>query len=190
MYKSENINNLAVSLLKAQMKMGAASKDSKNPFFKSKFADYGSVLEVVKVPLNEEGVLLLQPHFYVDGKTFVETTLIHETGEWISSQTEVICGKQNDPQAFGAAITYARRYGLQSLLSIPAEDNDGEGAMDRTAPKVAAAKGLESVATLAPLVAARTEPTKEATSFRKPPRSVVPAEVDTLLVPKTSGVNF
>lgn len=145
MFKSESISKLAVSLLKAQRKMGAASKDSKNPFFKSKFADYGSVLEVVKGPLNEEGIIVLQPHNTDGNKTYVETVLVHESGEWISSQTEVTCAKVNDPQAMGAAITYSRRYGLQSLLSIPAEDTDAEGAMDRSTPKTMVTKELPAV---------------------------------------------
>lgn len=131
MNKSESIVKLSLALVKAQRNIGAATKGSKNPFFKSKFADYGSVLEAIKEPLNNEGVSILQPTTYQEGKTFVETMLLHESGEWISSLTEVVCAKQNDPQAFGAAITYAKRYGLQSLTSLPSEDDDGESAMVR-----------------------------------------------------------
>lgn len=138
MKRSESIVNISVSLLKAQKLMGGATKGASNPYFKSKYADYGSVLEACKDLLNDNGVIILQPHTTNEGRNYVETTLVHaESGEWLSSSTEVICSKQNDPQAFGSALTYARRYGLQSLLSMPAEDDDGERAMER-APKQAA----------------------------------------------------
>lgn len=131
MKSSESIVKITVALLKAQKSMGGAVKDSKNPYFKSNYADYGSVLEASKNPLNDNGILVLQPHTNRDGKNFVETLLVHESGEWLSSETEVVCAKQNDPQALGSAITYARRYGLQSFLSMPTADDDGEAAMFR-----------------------------------------------------------
>lgn len=127
------MTNLFKALLKAQKAMGAASKDAANPFFKSKYADYGAVLEAVKGPLNDNGVVLLQPHIFQDGKNFVKTVLVHaESGEVYESTTEIICAKQNDPQAFGSAITYARRYGLQSLPCLPTEDDDGNAAVGKT----------------------------------------------------------
>jgi hypothetical protein len=140
MKTSESIKNIAVALLASQKLMGGAKKGASNPYFKSKYADLGSVLEACKELLNEAGVAILQPHSNRDGKNFVETILLHAaSGEWISSETEVVCSKQNDPQALGSAITYARRYGLQSLLSMPAEDDDGEGAMSRAPKSVAPA---------------------------------------------------
>ena len=134
MKTSNNVTNLAKALLKAQTQMGAAKKDAKNPFFKSTYADLPTVMEVVKTPLNEAGVVVLQPATNRDGKNFITTTLLHaESGEWMESETEVVTAKQNDPQAFGAAQTYARRFGLQAMLFIPAEDDDGNMASGRTA---------------------------------------------------------
>lgn len=134
MKTSESIKNIAKSLLKAQKEMGGATKGASNPYFKSKYADYGSVLEACKELFNDNGILITQSQEYREGKNFVLTNLLHaETGEWIESQTEIVCSKQNDPQALGSAITYARRYGLQSILAMPAEDDDGEKAMGRTA---------------------------------------------------------
>lgn len=130
---SESIKNLSKALLKAQTQMGSAKKDSKNPFFKSTYADLPTVMEVVKTPLNEAGIIVLQPSSHRDGKNFITTTLIHsDTGEWMESETEVVSAKANDPQAFGAAQTYARRFGLQAMLFIPAEDDDGNTAAGRT----------------------------------------------------------
>lgn len=127
MNKSESIAKLMPALLKAQSAMGGAKKGASNPFFKSKYADLGAVLEACKDLLNENGITILQPH----AGSNVVTMLVHESGEYIGSETPIVCAKQNDPQALGSAITYARRYGLQSLLSMPAEDDDGESAMDR-----------------------------------------------------------
>lgn len=131
MNKSESISKIVPALLAAQRLMGAAKKGSTNPYFKSKYADLGSVLEACKDLLNENGITILQPHSADEFGAYVETLLVHESGEYVGSKTKIQVAKANDPQALGSAITYARRYGLQSLLSMPAEDDDGESAMDR-----------------------------------------------------------
>lgn len=144
MKTSESITKIASALLKAQKDMEGAKKDSNNPFFKSKYADYNSVLEACKAPLNDNGISILQPHRIdnVDGNIYmvVETILLHESGEFISGETKVEVSKVNDPQALGSAQSYARRYGLQSLVSLPSEDDDGESAMNRTEKKSSFAK--------------------------------------------------
>lgn len=122
---------LAGALLEAQKQMGSALKGSSNPFYKSKYADLNSIREAVIPVLNAVGISVLQPMIHVDGRNFVKTTLLHESGTEYSSLTEIICAKPNDPQAQGSAISYARRYGLQALPCVGAEDDDGEGAMDR-----------------------------------------------------------
>lgn len=184
MQKSESISNLTKALVKAQAQMGAAIKGNKNPFFKSNYSDLPTVMEVVKGPLNENGLLVLQPSAHRDGKNFIDTVIIHgESGEYISSETEVICAKANDAQNFGAGQTYARRFGLQSMLFIPSEDDDGNHASGRAttkpsytapvqqapAPSVAtpAAQAPVTVATPAVLATA-VEPLKKS-SFRKTP---------------------
>jgi hypothetical protein len=132
MVKSETIAKIATALVKAQASMGNAVKDSKNPFFKSSYADLNSVREACIPALNANGVSVLQPTSVIEGKLYVETVLLHESGEFISGLYEVVVGKQNDPQALGAAISYSRRYGLQSMVNIGASDDDGESAISRT----------------------------------------------------------
>lgn len=132
MNRSESIVNLAKALLKAQKQMESAKKDSANPFFKSKYADYNAVLEACKGPLNDNGIVILQPTSLQENSVVIETVLIHsESGEFISAVTPVVVAKQNDPQSQGSAISYSKRYGLQSLISLPSEDDDGEEAMGR-----------------------------------------------------------
>ncbi len=127
MKQSESIAKITPALLVAQKKITVAIKDSENPFFKSKYADLPAVIDACKSALNDSDIIALQP---IQGDK-VETILIHSSGEWLSSETNIVCKAQNDPQAYGSAITYARRYGLQSFMLIPAEDDDAEGAMDR-----------------------------------------------------------
>lgn len=140
MVMSPSILKIAPALLKAQGEMTGAVKDAKNPFFKSSYADLNAVREACTPALHENEILVLQPMIQKDGKSFVRTLLLHSSGEYFGSDTEVVCAKQNDPQAQGSAITYARRYGLQSLVSLGSADDDGESAMERNSKPVEAPK--------------------------------------------------
>lgn len=128
MKNSETLKAIAPALVKAQSEMSNAVKDAKNPFFKSSYADLNSVREACIPALNKNGITVLQPTVYEDGKPFVQTLLLHESGEYISSLTEIICNKINDAQSHGSGVTYARRYGLQSMCNIGSEDDDGNAA--------------------------------------------------------------
>lgn len=158
MRKSESIANLSAALVRAQKKIGAATKDSANPFFKSKYADLGAVMEACKEHLNNEGIAVLQPVSNDGTAHLVETVLIHESGEYIAEAMKLEL-KETDMQKLGSAVTYARRYGLQSMLFIPAEDDDGEKSMDR-APKSAPAQATTAAAPAA-------APAAKANGFRR-----------------------
>jgi len=137
MVKSESIVKIAAALLKAQSEMGDATKDAKNPFYKSSFADLNAIREASMPVLNANKISVLQATVPVtnlgtgNNEEYVETILLHESGEYIASQTKIVCAKQNDPQAYGSAVSYARRYGLQALVCIGAVDDDSEKAMGR-----------------------------------------------------------
>jgi len=122
------MKEIATALLKAQKEMSNPKKDATNPFFKSKYADLNAVREAVIPILNTNGISVLQPLIHKDGKNFVNTILLHESGELMESFTEIIYSKQNDAQAQGSGITYARRYGLQSFVCVGADDDDGNKA--------------------------------------------------------------
>lgn len=127
---------LPAALNRAQKNIGAAKKGSANPFFKSSYADLGSVMEACKEALNNEGISVLQPVGRDSLGDFVETILLHTSGERISGKMYLTAVK--NMQELGSAISYARRYGLQSLAFIPAADDDSESTMQRTskpAPK-------------------------------------------------------
>jgi len=124
MNHSEQLNEIGAAIAKAQAEMQGAKKDSANPFFKSKYADLGSVMAATKDALHNHGLSIVQFPIAADGKCGVTTMLLHESGQYISEDCLLACSKQ-DPQAYGSAITYARRYGWQAVCGIPSEDDDG-----------------------------------------------------------------
>lgn len=128
--QSATIGQLAKALVQAQAKMGNAVADSANPFFKSKYADLGSVLEACRGPLAEAGIARIQlvvSHNNVPG---VRTMLVHsDSGEYVAAT--VFCSpkaKEDGPQALGSVLTYLRRYSLAAVAGIAQEDDDAEAA--------------------------------------------------------------
>lgn len=128
MIKSESITKISADLLKAQSEMSTPVKDAKNPYFNSKYVDLNAILDVSVKVLNDNNISLLQPVTNHDGRNYVQTLLLHSSGEFLGGETEIKAKNPNDPQAEGSGITYARRYGLQSLLGLGAEDDDGTAA--------------------------------------------------------------
>ena len=136
MNQSESITDLATALCLAQAEMGGAIKDSNNTFFKSSYADLTSVIKVIKEPFAKYGLSFVQlPVTSAGGNGVgVATMLMHKSGQWLQSEYLLPMDKVT-PQGAGAAITYARRYALQSLVGIPSVDDDGELAMYRNEPE-------------------------------------------------------
>jgi hypothetical protein len=127
--RSDYIGKLAEALSKAQGAMEGASKSAENPFFKSKYADLASVWDACRGPLSANGLAVIQVPAAptAPGRVAIDTILAHASGEWISGVLELTPVK-SDPQSVGSAITYARRYGLQAIVGIAPEDDDGNAA--------------------------------------------------------------
>ena len=119
--------NLYTKLSEVKKEIGAISKDSTNPFFKSKYFDINSLLKHVEPLLQKNGLLLLQP--IIIGEVFSEILDV-ESGESVTSSIPL--PQMDDPQKLGSAITYYRRYTLQSLLGLQAEDDDANSASQAT----------------------------------------------------------
>jgi len=135
MNTSETINKIASALLTAQRSITFAVKDSKNPHFKSTYADLGSVIDACKPALNEAGIAFMQMPAPSDPGTIALTTrLIHESGEWIESTATCPLPK-NDPQGYGSANTYLRRYALAAAVGLYQDDDDGNAASKREQPR-------------------------------------------------------
>ena len=116
-------------LLESKKEFGKIAKDSKNPFFKSKYFDINSLLDHIEPILQKNGLLLLQP--ITDGKVITEIIDV-ETGDRVSS--EIVLPILNDPQKLGSAVSYYRRYTAQSLLGLQAEDDDANAASKKPTP--------------------------------------------------------
>jgi ERF superfamily len=128
MERSTEIQELAKALSLAQGEMGAAKMDSVNPFYKSKYANLGSVIESIKVPLKNHGLSISQ---FTEGdgtNVTLTTVLMHESGQWLSSTVSLPLppDSKNIAQQLGIISTYLRRYGLSAILSVyTEEDTDG-----------------------------------------------------------------
>jgi len=142
MKTSESIVKIAQALNKAQAELGSVVKGSDNPYYNSKYADINDVIKTIKETLNKHEITFIQPLMVreVAGQkvTVVETVLLHNSGEFISSETEVVVKDNGDAQKYGAAITYSRRFGLQSIVGLPAEDDDGNTATGKEVKKAPA----------------------------------------------------
>jgi hypothetical protein len=119
---------ISLALVKAQKEFAPALKSTKNEFFKSKYADLAACVEAVIDALNNHGIYLLQKSHDSDNGVKVETVLIHESGESISGGILHVPAAKNDPQGYGSALTYARRYSLMATCGIAPEDDDGNAA--------------------------------------------------------------
>lgn len=126
--KSETINELAKALSSAQSEIRGAIKDSKNPFFNSKYADLESVWSAIREPLTKHGLSVIQTMDHdVEVGIIVVTTLAHTSGQWIEGGLPIMAVKK-DPQGMGSAITYARRYALAAITGVVQVDDDGNAA--------------------------------------------------------------
>ncbi len=170
---------LAAALSAAQGEMGAAAKDSKNPFFNSKYADLASVWEACRGPLSKHGLAVIQKpttrligtpepfsrktrsgeeRFEVKAITEVTVTtiLLHDSGEAVDDSLSCLLA-ESGPQPVGSAITYLRRYGLMAMVGIAPDDDDGNEAQPRDSQE-----RRESSPKSAPRPAQRTETPKGA----------------------------
>jgi hypothetical protein len=133
MNKSESIKNIAGALVKFQASVSKVAKEANNPFFKSKYASLANILDTIQKPLSESGLAISQ---FPDANALTTIILHADSGEWMESSYVMPVAKQNDPQAMGSAMTYARRYALGSILNLNIDDDDdGEKAMGRQIPK-------------------------------------------------------
>jgi len=128
MQQSESIANLAKALSIVQGKLTYATKDSANPFFKSRYADLESVWDSCRSLLAENGLAVMQfPGEYFDGTMSLTTVLSHSSGEWISKEMSLPVTKP-DAQGAGSALTYMRRYALAAVVGVVQADDDGNAA--------------------------------------------------------------
>lgn len=122
------MKDLAAAMAKAQAEIKTALKDSKNPHFKSSYADLTSVWDACRAALTKNGISVIQiPNFEGD-EVWLETMLLHASGDSIKGRYP-LRPQQQTPQGYGSALTYARRYSLAAMVGVVAdEDDDGNAA--------------------------------------------------------------
>ena len=144
--QSGKIDKLATALAKAQGEITGARKTSKNPFFKSDYADLYECIEATRPFLSKHGLSIVQTNDGVNviGSTaflHVGTMLMHSSGQWIRSYVPIPIDAPANAHKLGSAMTYGRRYGLSAMIGIAQMDDDGNAATQgttmptRTAPR-------------------------------------------------------
>ncbi len=163
---SPTIGKIAAALAKAQAVMGPALKDSTNPHFRNDYASLASCFAACR-PIFENGIAITQ--IPVDGGEGVRvvTWLLHESGEWIKGELWMPVTK-SDAQGYGGALTYAKRYGLQSLTGLAPDDDDGNAAVGRPAQPQPIQQPKPGPAKAAPRAAKAAAPVAEPTVVPEP----------------------
>lgn len=128
MKTSESLTKIAPAFAKAQSEIRFAVENATNPHLKNRYADLSSVIDAIKSALLSNNIAFLQtPSQSDDGKLHLTTRLLHTSGEWIEDTATCPLPKQ-DPQGFGSALTYLRRYSLSAICGLYADDDDGDRA--------------------------------------------------------------
>jgi hypothetical protein len=133
MQTSEQVNEIAAALAKAQAEIKSATKDRANDFYGSKYATLDAVMDACRIPLASNGIAVIQGASAEGDHVIVTTMLIHTSGQWVKDALTLL-PKDASPQAAGSAITYARRYGLGAMVGVTAEEDDDGNAAQPTTP--------------------------------------------------------
>lgn len=166
MLSSASLVSFAPAFAACQGELDNATKDTANPFYKTKYADLAGCLNVIRPIAAKHGIGYVQAIEYQDVDHIqVTTRLIHSSGEWIEG-TIVLPLTKKDPQGVGISSTYGRRYGLCGMFGISQEDDDGNGAVVKKPAKDAVpglpdAEGATPVAPKAKAKKAKAEPLTE-----------------------------
>jgi len=143
--------NIATALLEFHKTNPHAYEDKKNPHYKNQYASLESVIKTVRTA-SQFGLTFTQEMDFEGDITFVRTVMMHSSGDTRVSRTKIVSKDPNDPQKQGSAISYAKRYGLQSIFGLPSDDDDGEIAnkdgKPPTDPILEAIKNAQSIKVL------------------------------------------
>ncbi len=126
-----DIKELSAAMAKAFAQIEGAIRGKVNPAFRSKYADLAAVTDAIKPALSDNGLWYRQVFHAAEGGVCVETIIHHASGQSIACGPLFLPASKQDAQGFGSATTYARRYSLMAAFGVPAEDNDGQAAVQR-----------------------------------------------------------
>jgi hypothetical protein len=127
--QSVSEDKICAAYVAAFAELEAATKTANNQHFKSKYADLPAVIDAIKPHLSKHGLAFMQMPKPSEGGISIETVLIHSSGECLSMGVLFVPANRQDAHGFGSALTYARRYALQTCFGLPTEDDDGNAAV-------------------------------------------------------------
>lgn len=139
------MNKIAPAFVAAKRSFGPALKDKTNPAFRSKYADLGACIDAVEDALLANGIAFIQETSQDDTGVTVETVFLHESGETMRCGKLHVPASKQDPQGYGSALTYARRYSLMAACGIAPEDDDGNAASKPTPNRTKVMKVTNSI---------------------------------------------
>lgn len=176
MERSEKIDELAVALAKAQAQIGTAHKDSTNPYFESKYADYAAVKAACQEHLSTNGLSYSHLLSNDAGETLSCTTiLMHTSGQYLASKM-TLKPTQTTPHAFGSCATYMKRYMLLGIVGIATDDDDANQASFSPKSEARGATGHEQLAsTMRKAISVFSAPKEEDKTSSNP--APTPAEI-------------
>src|ERR1700686_2938128 len=121
--------NLWAAFVAAQSEIKGAMKDKNNPYFQSKYAELANIIEAVRGPFTKHSLAFTQDVTSDETSVTCTTTIVHTSGETHEFKPFRLPVVAKNPQAFGSAATYARRYSLQAVAGVAGEaDDDGNAA--------------------------------------------------------------
>jgi hypothetical protein len=134
MTTSDQINEIAGALSKAQAEIQNVVKDAKNPHFKSDYATLDAITDMVRPAFAKHGLAVVQIPNYAEGLVTVQTLVTHSSGQWIRGETSAPVTNA-DAQGVGSACTYLRRYSLAAIAALAQTDDDGNAASQQAPRK-------------------------------------------------------
>jgi hypothetical protein len=134
--ESSELAELFSALAKAQNDMSVAQNKSNNPFFKSKYSDFTTIVKASRPALSTHGLAIMQRVLPNDkGQQFLHTRLCHSSGQWVESIMHINPSKA-DVQSLASYITYLKRYSYASLVGVvTSDDDDGESSLSEDEKK-------------------------------------------------------
>lgn len=184
MEHSPEIDKIAAALAAAQAVMGHAAKSAQNPHLRSRYADLAEVIDATRPHLAAQGIAIVQAPSVAEGRITVRTSLLHASGQWVACELAARAPDNkglSEVQSIGSVITYLRRYTLQSLCGIAADDDDGNAA-PRSEPRPQSAPSSRGPAE-PPKVATQAPP---AAGGGLSPRGRIPALIEGISIDQLS----
>ncbi|GBG95215.1 single-stranded DNA-binding protein [Ligilactobacillus salitolerans] len=133
---SDEVNEIFNGLMLFRSQLQQPTKDANNPFFKQGYVTLEGVMKSIDQGLKGTGLSYSQVVANDEhGNVGVKTILTHKSGQYLETGLLSLKPEKSNPQGYGSAITYAKRYQLSALFGISSDkDDDGNQASPSNKP--------------------------------------------------------